>query len=58
MSLAAGQFASGLLFGLKPYDAVTFLVAIGLLAAVALGASYVPAHRASTLDPTIALRDE
>jgi putative ABC transport system permease protein len=58
LSLAAGKAAGSLLFGLKPYDPVTLALAAALLAAVAVGASYVPAHRASRLDPMAALREE
>jgi len=43
---------------LKPYDAATLGGAIGLLASVALAASYGPARRASRLEPMDALREE
>lgn len=58
LSLAASRAAASLLFGLKPYDATTFTVAVVSLAAVALAASYLPALRASKLDPMDALRNE
>jgi hypothetical protein len=57
---AAGltRILSGLLFGISALDPVTYLaVSAGLLAAAAL-ASYVPAHRASTISPIQALRAE
>jgi len=47
-----------MLFGLKPYDPVTLLFAIGLLAAIAAVASWLPARRAAKLDPVAALRCE
>jgi predicted permease len=58
MSLAAGRAASALLYGLKPYDPMTFVVAAALLAAVAMSASFIPARRAARVDPMVALRYE
>ena len=58
LSLAAGNGARSLLFGLKPYDPVTLLAAALLLSLIAAGASFLPARRASRLDPMTALRDE
>jgi predicted permease len=54
----AGRAAATLLYGLKPYDRATLAGAAALLAAIALIASYAPAHRASCLQPMDALRDE
>jgi putative ABC transport system permease protein len=58
LSLLASRAAASLLFGLKPHDATTLVVATVSLAAIALAASYVPALRASKLDPMDALRNE
>jgi putative ABC transport system permease protein len=58
LALWAGRAAATLLFGLRPYDALTIVAAMALLAAVTLASSYVPAHRAAGLEPMVALRDE
>jgi ABC-type antimicrobial peptide transport system permease subunit len=58
LSLAAGRAANSLLFGLKPYDALTLTAAVGLLAVIGSVASFLPALRASKVDPMIALRYE
>src|SRR5579859_2068252 len=58
LALAAGTAARSMLFGLQPYDPVTLAMAVALLAAVTLVASYLPALRAAKLDPMVALRDE
>jgi putative ABC transport system permease protein len=58
LSLWAGRAANAMLYGLKSYDPGTLAGAIGLLAVIALLASYVPARRASRLEPMNALREE
>jgi ABC-type antimicrobial peptide transport system permease subunit len=58
LALAAAQAARSLLFELKPSDPVTFVFAILSLSVVALLAGFLPAHRASRVDPMIALRYE
>jgi predicted permease len=49
---------SGLLFGLQATDPVTIAAATLLLALIAVSAGYVPARRASRVDPMVALRNE
>jgi len=58
LALAGARTATSLLFGLKPHDPLTMVLAIVSLAAVAAAASFLPAHRASRLDPMAALREE
>jgi putative ABC transport system permease protein len=59
----AGAFAltrliRGLLFGVTPTDLTTFIAVAGILAAVALLATLIPARRAARVDPLVALRYE
>jgi putative ABC transport system permease protein len=54
----AGKLVSKLLFDIRPLDPIAFAGAILLLLAVSLIASYIPARRASRIDPMVALRDE
>jgi len=58
LSLLAGRGAGSLLFGLRPYDPLTLVTAALLLALIAAVASFLPARRASKLNPMVALRDE
>jgi putative ABC transport system permease protein len=57
-AVAAARTATTLLFGLQPGDPTTLLLAAAGLGLVAMLASYVPAVRASRLEPTAALREE
>jgi predicted permease len=58
ISLAATRVLQQMLFGLGPRDTTTMLLAGGLLTAVALTAGYLPARRATKVDPMVALRYE
>ena len=56
LALASAQAAKSLLFGLKPRDPLTLVLAAATLATVAALASFLPAYRASRLDLLKALR--
>jgi hypothetical protein len=58
LTLAGSKAASSMLFGLKPRDPLTLALTVFILAAIGFGASFLPAHRASRLDPMAALRYE
>jgi predicted permease len=58
LALLAGRAASAMLFGLKAYDPATLAFALVLLASIAALASWLPARKASRLDPVAALRFE
>jgi ABC-type antimicrobial peptide transport system permease subunit len=58
LAVVAGRWASALLFELEPGDPATLAMSIAALGVVAVVASYLPAHRAARVDPTIALRGD
>jgi putative ABC transport system permease protein len=58
LAAAAGSAARAMLFGLKPVDPLTLVLAVGGLTIVAVAASAIPAARAAGLDPMRVLREE
>jgi putative ABC transport system permease protein len=58
LALLLTRYMSGMLFGVTALDAPTYVGAAGLLMAAAIAATWVPAWRASRVDPVVALRDE
>jgi ABC-type antimicrobial peptide transport system permease subunit len=55
---ALGRIFSGVLFGVSAGQPVSYLVGAAVLGLVALGASYVPARRATSIPPSEALRTD
>ena len=54
----AGRLSARLLYGIGPYDALSYCAAAAVIIFVAVAASYLPARRAASLDPSRALRYE
>lgn len=57
-ALAVNRLMASLLFGVQPADLPTIAAVIAIMASVAVAASWLPAWRASRLDPNLVLRDE
>jgi ABC-type antimicrobial peptide transport system permease subunit len=58
LSVIAGKSLESLLFGVKGSDPLVLAFTVGMLAVVALFAGGLPAHKAASVDPVIALRYE
>jgi ABC-type antimicrobial peptide transport system permease subunit len=58
IAVAASQFVTTLLFGLAPTDPRTIFAAVAIMVLVSGIAGYLPARRASNVDPMVALRYE
>ena len=58
LAMMVGKELTASLYGVKPFDAMSYVLAVIGVAMVALGASAVPAGRAASVDPLTALRAE
>jgi predicted permease len=58
LALLVGRTLASALYGVKPYDALSFLLSVFGVCLVAIIASVLPARRAATIDPLTALRTE
>jgi ABC-type antimicrobial peptide transport system permease subunit len=58
VSLAATPFLRSLLIGISPWDPATFVAISAVLCTATVAASWVPASRATRVDPIVALRHE
>jgi putative ABC transport system permease protein len=58
LSLLSTRLLKSFLFGVGSVDPATMIVVAGVLSAVALAACYVPARRATMVDPLIVLKSE
>ena len=57
LAAASTRLLGSLLFGVTPFDPLTFAAVAGVLAAAAAGAAYLPAYRATRISAAVALRD-
>ena len=58
VALAVTRVSSSMLFGIAPHDPLTLGIVVVVLLVTSLAACFVPARRATRVDPLIALRDE
>jgi putative ABC transport system permease protein len=56
LAFAATRLVAGFLVGISPTDPATFVAVVALLALVAVVACWLPAHRATRVNPLVALR--
>ena len=57
-AIAGARLLKAMLFGLQPGDPITLMGALAAIAMIAVAASFIPARRASLLNPLVALRCE
>jgi ABC-type antimicrobial peptide transport system permease subunit len=57
-ALASTRLVSGMLFNVKPHDVVTYAIVVVGLGLLSLLATYVPARRATNVDPLVVLRQD
>src|SRR5207244_7478721 len=57
-AIGTSQLLRGFLFNVSPFDPITYLGVAAILTCAGLGASYLPARRATRIDPVQALRTE
>jgi len=57
-ALASARLLESVLFEVSPLDPLTYVAVAVVLGVVSLGASYLPAYRATRLDPISSLREE
>ena len=57
-ALAAGRLLERILYGVKPSDPLTFAIVFALMLGIGSAATYLPARRATRIDPMQALRQE
>jgi predicted permease len=57
-ALAAGRLLERILYGVTPSDPVTFAIVFAIMLGVGAAATFVPARRATRIDPMLALRQE
>jgi ABC-type antimicrobial peptide transport system permease subunit len=57
-AIGLGRLAGSMLYEIEPHDPSVLILSVLLLAVVALGAGFIPARKASRIDPMQALRYE